>query len=338
MSQSTLQPQSKGPSGQSIGILSLILCTLIFSSMEVILKFLSLHGSLHPMQITMERFLIGGLCLIPFALRTLKKRQLHISKPHLRYFALTGFVCVPLSMVLYQLAVVYGKASVVAILFSGNPIFVTILAFLLLKEPIRWNNVLALALSVLGIIAIINPFSAGTEVNMTSVVLIILAALLFSLYSVLGKRMTKTYGGIVVTCMSFLFGGAELLLLLLLGYVGPVAQLYNTIGLSIFVEVPFIAGINAQSLPYFLTVCLINSAAGYVFHMMSLEKLGANTTNLVFFFKPILATVFAFLILKEAITASMLLGITFFLLGSLAGIIPGALRARKERQSTALPS
>lgn len=328
--------QSKSTSSITTGVISLILCTLIFSSMEVLLKKMSLYGSLHPMQITMERFLIGGLCLIPFALWALKKRNLRISGPHLRYFALTGLVCVPLSMVLFQLAVTYGKASVVAILFSGNPIFVTILAFLLLKESIRWNNVLALCLSVLGIVAIINPFSAGTEVNQLSVLLVILAALLFSLYSVLGKRMTKTYGGIVVTCMSFLFGGAELLLLLLLGHIPQVAQFLSSAGLSIFAEVPFLSGINGQTLPYFLFICLINSAAGYVFHMLSLENLGANTTNLVFFFKPILAPLFALFLLQEAITTSMVVGIAFFLLGSLAGIAPAALRARKERQS--LPS
>lgn len=313
-----------------LGLFSIVMCTLIFSTMEVMLKLPAVAGVFHPMQITVERFLIGGLCLIPFAVLSLRKRSVTLSAHHLRYFAVTGLLCVPLSMVLFQLSVSYGQANVVAVLFSGNPIFVTILAFLILRETIHWNNLLALVLEVFGILAIINPFAPEANVNLLSVFLVILSALLFSSYSVFGKKMTKECGGIVVTCMSFLFGGAELLLLLLLGHLAPVANLYQSIGLSIFCEVPFFSGINAVTLPAFLYICVINSAAGYVFHMLSLEKAGAHMTNLIFFFKPIIAPLFALLILHEAITTNMVVGIVFFLLGSLSGILPTMLRARKE--------
>lgn len=321
-----------------IGLISIVMCTLIFSTMEVMLKVPAVSGVFHPMQITVERFLIGGLCLIPFALASLRKRSVRLSAYHLRYFAVTGLLCVPLSMVLFQLAVSYGQANVVAVLFSGNPIFVTILAFLILRETIHWNNVLALVLEVFGILAIINPFASNTNVNLLSVFLVILSALLFSSYSVYGKKMTKECGGIVVTCMSFLFGGAELLILLLLGHIAPVAGFYQSIGLSIFCDVPFLSGINSVTLPYFLYICVINSAAGYVFHMLSLEKAGAHMTNLVFFFKPMIAPLFALLILHEAITANIIVGIVFFLLGSLSGIIPTMLRARKETAPAASPA
>jgi drug/metabolite transporter (DMT)-like permease len=298
--------------------------------MEVMLKLPAVSGVFHPMQITVDRFLIGGLCLIPFAIASLKKKEVTLTPAHLRYFALTGLLCVPLSMVLFQLSVVYGHANVVAVLFSGNPIFVTFLAFLILRETIHWNNILALLFEVSGIIAIINPFSSNTTVNLLSVGLVIMSALLFSLYSVLGKRMTKTYGGIVVTCFSFLFGSVELFALLVLGHLVPVAHFYHSIGLSIFCDVPFLAGISSATLPYFLFICLINSAAGYVFHMLAMEKTNAHMTNLIFFFKPILAPIIAFLALHEAITSNMVVGIVFFLLGSLSGILPTMLRSRHE--------
>lgn len=320
-----------------IGALSILLSTLIFSTMEVMLKLPSVSGVFHPMQITMERFLLGGLCLIPFAAAALRKKKLRLRAAHLRYFALTGLLCVPMSMVLFQLSVSYGQAGVVAVLFSGNPIFVTMLAFLLLREPIHWNNTLALGLGVLGIIAIINPFSNTSNVNLTSVFLVILSALLFSLYSVLGKKQTKECGGLVVTCLSFLFGGVELLLLLLLGHIGPIASLYQSIGLSIFCDVPFFTGFTASTLPPFLCICLINTAAGYVFHMLAMEKVGPHMTNLIFFFKPILAPLFALLLLGEAITANMVVGIVFFLLGSLSGIVPTLLRNRKAALEMATP-
>ncbi|MEG2001221.1 MAG: DMT family transporter [Evtepia sp.] len=311
-----------------LGIAYIALATLIFSTMEVMLK--QVGGVFAPMQITVERFFIGGLCLLPLALHELKKRNIKFSWQNLRYFALTGLLCVPLSMVLYQLSISYGKAGVVAVLFSGNPIFVTILAALLLHEHIYWNNIMALALEIFGILAILNPFSANTQINPISVILVICSALLFALYSILGKRKTQKCGSIVVTCGSFLFGSMELFVLLLLGHFAPVISVYKTVGLSIFCDVPFFSGFSMQTIPFFLFICVVNSAAGYVFHMLAMETTNANTANLVFFFKPIIAPIIALIVLHEAITSNMVIGILFFLCGSLSGIIPTMLRTKKE--------
>ena len=304
------------------GYVYIVLCTLIFSTMDVMLKMPAVSGVFKPMQITVERFLIGGLCLVPFALSALKGRGVKLNGGDLSRLALTGFLCVPVSMVLYQLAIVYGKASVVAVLFSGNPVFVTLLAFIILGEAIRWNNILALVLEICGIIAIINPFSSSADISVPSVIMAIVSALVFALYGVLGKKLTVRCGGIAVTCGSFLFGSAELLVLIFLGYLAPVQGVYESLGLSMFCGVPLIAGINLTTLPYFLFICVVNSAAGYVCHMMAMEKTSAATTSLVFFFKPIIAPLFALAVLGEQITLPMTIGIAFFLAGSLCGIVP----------------
>lgn len=280
------------------GCVCIALATLIFSTMEVMLKLPAVAGVFHPLQITMERFLVGGLCLIPLARHTLHKRGLVLSRADLRYFALTGLLNVPLGMVLYQLSITYGHANVVAVLFSGNPIFVTMLAFLLLHEAIYWNNLLALGFEVCGILAIADPFGAS-DINPVSVVLVILSAIFFALYAVLGKRKTQTVGSIVVTCYSFLFGAGELFLLLLLGHTEPGAAMYQHLGLSIFCDVPFLRGLTLTTLPYFLFIGIVNCAAGYVFHMLAIEKTSAIHGSLVFFFKPILAPLIALGILGK---------------------------------------
>ena len=197
------------------GCLFIALAAVIFSTMEVLLKLPAVAGAFHPMQITLERFLVGGICLLPVAGWTLRRKGIRLTRRDVGTFALTGLFCVPLSMVLYQLAITHGQANVVAVLFSGNPIFVTLLAFLLLHETIAWNNFLALVLEVLGIGAIAGL--GGSAVSLSSVALAVLAALFFAAYAVLGKRQTARTGSLVVTCGSFLWGGLELGALLLLG-------------------------------------------------------------------------------------------------------------------------
>ena len=315
----------------ALGCLCIAMATLIFSTMEVVLKLPAVAGAFHPIQITMERFLVGGLCLIPVAAHTLKKKGVRLTAHDLRYFAMTGFLNVCLGMVLFQLAVTLGQANVVAVIFSGNPIFVTVLAAIILHEVIRWNNILALVFDLLGILIIVNPFGSGQAAPL-SVGLTVLSALLFALYAVLGKKKTARVGSIVVTCCSFLFGSLELCLVLLLGHLEPVAGALQSAGLELFANVPFFQGITPETLPHFLFVGIVNTAAGYVFHMLAIEKTSAIHGSLVFFFKPILAPIFALVILGEAITPTIALGIAMFLAGSLLGMVPAILRNRHPKE------
>ena len=70
--------------------------------MEIALKEVS--GSFHPLQMTFTRFLAGGLFLIPFAVRTLKKKKASLNWKDLPGFLLLGFV----GMVLTDYFGVYG--------------------------------------------------------------------------------------------------------------------------------------------------------------------------------------------------------------------------------------
>ena len=310
------------------GYVYIVLCAVIFSTMEVMLK--TVHGVFAPMQITCLRFLIGGILLIPFALRSMKKKGASITRADLGFFALTGFLCVAFSMVLYQMAVTHTKASVVAVIFSCNPIFVTVLAYLLLHEQIRRNHIVALALELLAVFIIIDPLHASLDP--TGALLAIAAALVFSFYSVVGKKRTARFGGIAVTCFSFLFGSTELLLLLLLGRTAAVGGFFSSVGLNIFVDVPLFAGIPLSALPALAYICAVNSAGGYVCHMMALEKTSAQEASLIFFLKPMIAPLFARVFLREEITPNMLLGIVCFLIGSGIAILPGLLAQKKSQK------
>lgn len=313
----------------SSGYVYIILSAVIFSTMEVMLK--TVKDAFAPMQITVLRFLVGGLLLIPFALRSMKKKQAAFRRSDLGFFALSGFLCVAFSMVLYQMAVVNAKASVVAVIFSCNPIFVTVLAHLILKEEIHRNQIFALVLELAAIIIIVNPFN--TELDFTGVILSVCAAVAFAFYSVAGKRKSAEFGSITVTCFSFLFGSAELMALLLLGRTSAVGSFFSSVGLGIFADVPIIPHLSLRTLLPFLYICIIVTAGGYVCHMMAMEKTSAQTASLVFFFKPILAPIFAFVFLREEIPFNMIMGIICFLIGSGIAVIPGVLAQRKQRKT-----
>ncbi len=148
------------------------------------------------------------------------------------------------------------------------------LAYFLLREEIHRNHLIALALELLAVLIIIDPLHASLDP--TGALLAIASALVFSFYSVVGKKRTPRFGGIAVTCFSFLFGSVELLVLLLLGRTAAVGGLFASLGLDIFVNVPLFSGIPLSALPALAYICAVNSAAGYVCHMMALEKTRAG--------------------------------------------------------------
>ena len=307
------------------GYIFIVLCAVIFSTMEVMLK--TVHGVFAPMQITCLRFLVGGVLLIPFAMRSIRKKNAVLTRKDLGFFACAGFLCVVIAMSLYQMSVTYTRASIVAVIFSCNPIFVTVLAHFLLNEDIHKNHIIALVLELTAALIIIDPIHA--TLDPTGAVLSILSAVMFSLYSVFGKKRTPRFGGIAVTCLSFLFGATELVALLLFGRTAAGASLYGALGLKIFIDVPLFENIPLSALPALLYICCINSAAGFVCHMMAMEKTSAQEASLIFFLKPIIAPIFALIFLKEEIPLNMIVGIVCFLAGSLCAILPGILAQRK---------
>ena len=304
------------------GYMYITLTTLIFSTMEIALKLVS--NNFNPIQLTFTRFFIGGLFLLPFAIVSLHKKQKYLSKKDLLYFAFLGLLGIVISMCLYQLAILTTKASVVAVLFSCNPVFVTILAFLLLKENIHKSNVLALILEIIGSLIIIDPFN--TKLNIFGVVLTMASTLIFALYGVYGKRKCLKFGGIVVTCFGFIFGSLEMLILIGLSHISYISNIFaNNNVLSIFSSIPLFTGYSIQTLPVIIYICIINTGLGFAFYFKAMEETSAQTTSLVFFFKPILAPILALILLHEVIPFNMIIGIVFILLGSLSSIIPDLL-------------
>lgn len=309
------------------GNLYIVLCALVFSFVEITLK--AATGLFHPMQITVLRFLIGGAMLFPIALRSIRARGSRFTAADARFFARLGFLFVCVAMMVYQLALTRTQASAVAVLFSCNPLFITLFAHRLLREPIRRNHVAALCLEALAVFIIVDPLHA--RLDPLGCGLAVLSTLLFALYCVLGKTRAARLGGAAVTCFSALFGGAELLLLLLLGNTDAGAVFFEALHLSLFARAPLFSTLTPASLPWLLYIGAVNTGLGFVFHMLAMEKTSAQTASIVYFLKPMLSPILAYLLLREEITMAMALGIVCFLIGSGAAILPGVIEEHRKK-------
>ncbi len=311
------------------GIISIALATLFFSTMEIALKISA--GNYNPIQLTFLRFLIGGVVLVPLAVREIKSKKLKLKLNDIGFFAMTGFICVVVSMIMFQLGVVYCPASVVAVLFSCNSVFVVLFAYIMLAEKIYKHTVISIIVSVAGMMVIINPLHMSASLK--GVIFSLIAAVTFALYNVIGRTRSDRYGGITLTCLSFLFGCAELAVLISLTYIPSAARAFASSGLPMLAKIPLFSGISADSLGGLIYVGVFVTGLGYTFYFMAMEETSAATASLVFYLKPVLAPIFALAVLGEPITLNMLAGIILIIIGSFISFVPGIKLGKNKKLS-----
>lgn len=281
-------------------IFYILLTALLFSTMEVALKIAG--NDLDPFQVNFIRFAIGGLFLLPFALRDMKKRQVKLSKSDVLYLLALGVICICISMLAFQLALLYANANLVAIIICSNPIFTMIFAHFLANDRFNKKKALVLLLSVIGLVIVANPFNLGEGNSLLGILLSLLAAVSFGLYSALGKRRIEKIGDVPQTSLSFIFGSAVMAVVMLI------------------IDRPLFSGIGLHDIPLIAYLGIFVTGIGYYCYFEAIHACGPSNASIVFFLKPIFAPIIAFIVLQEPITINIVIGLVFILAGSYINI------------------
>lgn len=289
-------------------IIYIVLTAFFFGTMEVASKLAGV--SFHAVQLVFLRFFIGGVLLLPFAIRDLKKRQYKLKATDWLYLLVLGIICVCISMALFQFGVVRINANLAAVIICMNPVFTMIFAHFIVKERMTKRKVLVLVISFVGLLFVLNPSKAlSGSVDMVGVLITLTAAVAFGLYTAMGKMKIKEIGGMTENSFSFLLGSAVLLIVLLVG------------------DIPIVEGIDMQSLPLLLYLGVFVTGAGYYCFLKAIEISGASNASLAFFIKPALAPFIAWAVLKEVPDWNFYVGVVIILAGSTVNML--GTRAKK---------
>lgn len=279
------------------GFFYILLTALLFTTLEPVSKLIA--DQISPLSMTFLRFLIGSLVLLPFAIAKTRKEHIRLTWQDLGIMALLGILCICVSMLLLQYAVLLAVSPAnIAIIFSSNSVFTIVFAAFILKDKITPMKLLAVGLCIAGVL-VCTDFSGQT--NPMSVVLAVLSALSFSLYTVLSKKFMVKYSGIIQTGFSFFFGSIALLMVLLLMRVDIVSQ------------------IDSGNIWHLLYLGIFVSGFGYWTYFQAMHKTSAMAASLVFFIKPILTPFAVFLINGIVPDYKVFLALVLVLAGSYFG-------------------
>jgi len=277
-----------------IGTLSLLGGVCLFSTVEIASKIIG--PRVDPIVLTFIRFFVTGLLLILISLPMLRMKAVPFSRRDYGIFFMNGLVGITLALSLFHTAIlVLDKAASAAVIFCINPVFVVILARYINQEAWSRRKWCGVCLGGAGVSCFAYESGVFSWNSLSGLFLMVLSAFLFALSTCISRRVVARYGALVLMGFSSLAGSLILL---------PLAVIRTDIS-----DLPAIAG---ASLPI-LYVTLFGTSLAYVLYYYGLLNTSAQRGAMIFFLKPVLASLLAIWILDEIINPYMLGGIVLIL-------------------------
>ena len=285
-----------------IGLLCGITAASIWGGMYVVSKVVL--EVIPPFTLLAIRLILGAISLgIVISFR----RKTEFTQKQILDSFLVGFVGYGISLGFQFVGTKLSTASNGALVTSATPAFVLLFAPFLLHEKTTTQGIIALIVSSLGVVAVIDPRTANFSSSLFMGNLSLLAAALtWALYSVLVRKVSKTSDVLVSSAVMFIGGIPSSILL---GFFEVKNQGIGQITPGIIGGILFL-GIVSTAIAMFLW--------NYAF-----SQLPASAASLTFFAQPVVGTLLGWLFLGEKITPLFLVG------GLLIGIGLGISNIRK---------
>lgn len=243
---------------------------------------------LSPVSLTLLRWLIVSGCfliLAPF----IGRPKVPVKRKHIPRILLVAFA----SVAGYHLSLNYAETIVssglAGFLISFSPIFVVILSTTFLKEKVGLKLVVALALAILGAF-ILSIGSALTFSDITGPLAVILAAFMYSIFSVGSKPLVAEYGALPTAVWA--------------GTIGTVFTL-PLISTQFFTELRTLSLIGWVSVLYLAILSTV--VANLIFYSLVATR-AVSALSVQLYLVPIVSLVGGFLLLGETVTWLSLIG------------------------------
>lgn len=187
-------------------------------------------------------------------------------------------------------------ASSAALIFCLNPIFAVITARILLKEKFSSKIFIGLILGILGVYISTMGFSLPdfSDYSLGSLLLLI-SAITFGIYTAASKKLIAKYSSLTITAIVFTLGGIMMF---------PFVQNWT---------IPT----DFRSITIITYLILAATAIGYLCFFYALKRVTVAAGSALFFLKPVIAALFAFIILHENLTPLFFVGMIICMLSLL---------------------
>ncbi len=252
-----------------------------------------------PIFFTLLRFILAGAILFPLAIKKLDIRKLKNPKV-LALISIFGTGNVAISVFGIKLT----TASISQTLYAVVPLIAGLLSYFILKERLSSKKLFGMLIGFLGVVLIIflpvwgkgSPFSG----NLLGNLLVMVAIVSFSFYTVLSKKFQKDYSPLALTSAFIL------MTILTQAIISPIEFKSNPLWWQ---------HISMMAIIGLLYVGIIGTAFYYLLYQYAIKRATPVVASMVLYLQPIFSFVWAFFLLGEKLTASLIFGVILTFIG-----------------------
>lgn len=271
------------------GHILILISTFGFGIVPLLAKF-SLDQGMNAETILTYRFLIAGSFFVIYCL--LKQIKLYTDFITSIKLVMIGLLYALESSVFFE-AFNHISPSIGQLVFQVNPLMVAFGAYFLFKEKVTRNVVYALLFTATGCVLLF--WEPTAHVTILGVFLVLLSALFYTIYILIGKKMLKDIPPMVVTTYTTV--GCGLFLLLYSTNTGKISSITS----------PSIMGVIA-------TLSIFSTIISILTFSMGLKIFGATKASIISAIEPVITVALAFVLFGERLSSIQLIGATLIVL------------------------
>ncbi|MBP3428257.1 MAG: DMT family transporter [Clostridia bacterium] len=253
-----------------------------------------------PVTLLALRYLVAIPAL--YVILRLRGAMKKMAREDLRTVFLIGLLGYFLSFCLQMLGISRLTGSISSLLGAMNPIFIPILASVYLKERLTPAKIACVAVSMIGVVIIIG---VGGTVDLAGAAFMLLSVFLWSMASVIIRRVSGRYDPMQVAMMGMVFA---------LPFTGAWAALELR---SAAFSLPM------ESVLAVLFMGLVGTATAHSLWNLSLSLMDASFCSMFYPMQPLVASTLGVIVLGERITPNFIIGGLIICCGIVAAVRSG---------------
>jgi drug/metabolite transporter, DME family len=270
------------------GALLVVLATACWATSGTFINLILRDTDLTPWGLALWRDLATCICLL-IGISVWRRDLLRVRRTDLVWLAIMGTVGIGLMHVMWNSAVMLNGVAVSVVLQYNAPVFVTIMAFLLWREPITMRKVGAIGLAFAGTLLVVRLDGlAGNKITPLGLLLGLGAGLAYGVLTLLAKKLVGSYS--TWTVMFYMFGFGVLVLIPFQAAGNPLAP------------------VGPAALAYLAALVVVTTLGGFALFATGLRQLPVSVASIIATTEVPFAAVLSFFTLGQLLDAWQVVG------------------------------
>ncbi len=299
---------------RGLGLLLVVLATVCWSTSGLFVNLIVSGSGISPWGLAFWRDLGTFSCLLT-GLTLFRPDLLAVKRHDLPWLAAMGAISIGLFHVMWNAAVLLNGVAVATVFQSNAPIFVTLVAWLLWREPLTRRKIGAVTLAFIGTILISRLDGLGqTQITLIGFLVGLGLPIAYGGFSLFGKKQVGHYSPWTILLYVFGFGTLTLL------------------PLQIWTTIPWPP--STTVLGGLVGLVLLPTVSGFALYTTGLRRLQASVAVIVSTTEVPFAAIASYLALGERLDGWQVLGAILVISGVILLSLPRAwLQMARPRQS-----